>query len=208
MVTRIGEKLPVLVEDRVRSEAGLEGVSLGLGNLVELGVEVAAALERDVDGPVEGQSVGRAVVLGTGGQRERADKRGRRRRERLRLRPCDRRLKSGRRRRRSRVDDRGGNASGNRDPGSAAEIATGTGQIAEAAAPRAWGVSHKGRKPAELGKFWAGTWALSLGLSGDGNGPNSQSHGQTASQPIIHHCIGSLPGPVEKTGIVPSPADW
>ena len=66
MVARIGEKLPVLVEDRVRSQAGLERVGLGLGDLVELGAEVAAALERDVDGLVEGQSVRRAVVLGTG----------------------------------------------------------------------------------------------------------------------------------------------
>ena len=95
MVTRIGEKLSVLVEDRVGTEAGLEGVGLGLGDLVKLGVEVAAAVERDVDGLFEGQSVRRAIVLGTGGKRERADKRRRRRCERLGLRTGDRRLKSG-----------------------------------------------------------------------------------------------------------------
>ena len=208
MVARIGEKLAVLVEDRVRSQAGLEGVGLGLGDLVELGAEVAAALERDVDGLVEGQSVRRAVVLGTARQRERADKRSRRRRERLRLRPRDRHLKSGRGRCRCRVDDRGGNALGGRYPGSTTEIATGTRQVAEATAPRARGVSHDGSRPADLGQLRAGTWALSLGPAGDGNDPNGQYNDQTASQPMIHHCIGSLPGPVEKTGILPSPADW
>ena len=162
MVTRIGEKLPVLVEDRVRSEAGLEGVGLGLGDLVELGAEVAAALERDVDGLVEGQSVRRAVVLGTARQLERADKRSRRRRERLRLRPRDRHLKSGRGRCRCRVDDRGGNALGGRYSGSTTEIATGTRQVAEATAPRARGVSHDGRRPADLGQRRA--WYLDLEL--------------------------------------------
>jgi hypothetical protein len=32
-----------------------------------------------------------------------------------------------------------------------------------------------------------------LGPASDGNDPNGQYHDQTASQPMIHHCIGSLP---------------
>jgi hypothetical protein len=49
---------------------------------------------------------------------------------------------------------------------------------------------------------------LRLGTASDGNDPNGQHNDQTESQSMIHHCIGSLPGPVERTGILPSPADW
>ena len=64
MSTRIRQKLAVLIEDRVRSQAGLKDIGLGLGDLVILGTEVAAALQRDVDGLLKGQTVGRPIVLG------------------------------------------------------------------------------------------------------------------------------------------------
>ena len=62
--------------------------------------------------------------------------------------------------------------------------------------------------PPIWGSVGRGTWALRLGTASDGNDPNGQHNDQTASQAMIHHCIGSLPGPVERTGILPSPADW
>ena len=58
LAARIGEKLTVRVEDRVGPQAGLEGVGLGLGDLVELGAKVAAARERDIDGLLERQPAG------------------------------------------------------------------------------------------------------------------------------------------------------
>src|SRR5208337_871538 len=64
------------------------------------------------------------------------------------------------------------------------------------------------RRPADLGQLRRGTRTLSLGLANVDKDPNGQQNDQTASQAMIHHCIGSLPGPVEKTGILPSPADW
>ena len=63
----VGDELGVGVEDRVGAEAGLEDVGPRLGDLEELGAEVQAALEGDVDGPVEGHSVGGPSSSGPAG---------------------------------------------------------------------------------------------------------------------------------------------
>ena len=196
MSTRIRQKLAVLIEDRVRSQAGLKDVSLGLGDLVILGTEVAAALERDVDGLVKGQTVRRPIVLGARGNRERADEGSRRWRERLRLRCGDRCLERRGRRCRRRVHDRGGYAFGRCGSGPITQESAGARQIAKAAAPGARGVSHDGISGADIGQGRAGSRTLGLDLAVASHDPESQDDDQNSSQPMIHHCMGSLPGPV------------
>ena len=67
----VGDALDVGVEDRVGPEAGGEDVGVGLGDLERLGAEVEVLADQPVDRLVEGQAVGRPLVLG--GQGERAE---------------------------------------------------------------------------------------------------------------------------------------
>src|SRR5204862_1750405 len=71
MVARVGQKLAVLIENRVGPQAGLQDISARLRDLIVLGAEVEAALERDVDGRIESESVLGSIVLSPGRNFER-----------------------------------------------------------------------------------------------------------------------------------------
>ena len=75
--TAVGDGLDVGVKDRVGAEAGGEDVGLGLGDLERLGIEVEVLADQPVDGLVEGQAVGRALIV-TRRRAGRASRRARR----------------------------------------------------------------------------------------------------------------------------------
>ena len=63
LVPLILQELAVLIEDRVGPQVGLEDVGARHRDLEELRAEVEAALQRDVDGLIERQAIGRSVVV-------------------------------------------------------------------------------------------------------------------------------------------------
>jgi len=71
-----GDALDVAVENRIGAEARGEDVGLGLGDLERLRVKVEVVMDQPFDGLVEGESIGRPVVIPPLGSRERAVSRG------------------------------------------------------------------------------------------------------------------------------------